>query len=77
MKSVRKHLFPLWRLNRFGLGPQILKKFYSCTIESILTGCITVWYENCSASDCKAIERVVRTAQYITGAELLPVYQAE
>jgi hypothetical protein len=52
------------------MGPQILKRFYSCTIESILTGCITAWYGNCSASDCKALQRVVRTAQYITGAKL-------
>ncbi|KAM9420539.1 meiosis-specific protein MEI4-like isoform 2-T2 [Salvelinus alpinus] len=49
---------------------QILKRFYSCTIESILTGCITAWYGNCSASDRKALQRVVRTAQYITGAKL-------
>uniref|UniRef100_A0A4W5NF86 Parvalbumin n=1 Tax=Hucho hucho TaxID=62062 RepID=A0A4W5NF86_9TELE len=33
------------------LGPQIIKKLYSCTIESILTSCITAWYDNCSASD--------------------------
>jgi hypothetical protein len=32
------------------MGPQILKRFYSCTIKSILTGCITAWYVNCSAS---------------------------
>jgi hypothetical protein len=25
------------------MGSQILKKFYSCTIESILSGCITAW----------------------------------
>ncbi|KAK6318552.1 hypothetical protein J4Q44_G00118430 [Coregonus suidteri] len=49
------------------MDPQILKRFYSCTIESILTGCIT---GNCSASDRKALQRVVRTAQYITGAKL-------
>ena len=52
------------------MGPQILKRFYSCTIESILIDCITAWYGNCSASDCKALQRVVRTAQYITGAKL-------
>uniref|UniRef100_A0AAZ3RIU3 Uncharacterized protein n=1 Tax=Oncorhynchus tshawytscha TaxID=74940 RepID=A0AAZ3RIU3_ONCTS len=33
----------------------ILKRFYSCTIDSILTGCITAWYGNCSASDRKAM----------------------
>ena len=49
---------------------QILKRFYSCTIKNILMGCITAWYGNCSASDRKALERVVRMAQDITGAKL-------
>ena len=31
---------------------------------------ITAWYGNCSATDRKALQRVVRTAQYITGAKL-------
>ena len=53
-----------------GMGPQILKMFYSCTI---LTGYITAWYGNCSASDCKALQRLVRTAQYITGAKLTAI----
>ena len=52
------------------MGPQILERFYSCTIKSILTGCITAWYGNCSASARKALQRVVRTAQYITGGKL-------
>ena len=51
------------------MGPHILKRFYS-----ILTGCITAWYSNCSASDRKALQMVVRTAQYITGAKL-PAFQ--
>ena len=72
MKRARQNLFPLRRLKRFGMGPQILKRFYSCTIESILTGCITAWYGNCSASDHKDLQRLVRTAQYITGASFLP-----
>ena len=42
--------------------------------ESILTGCITAWYGNCSASERKALQRAVRMAQYITGAKL-PVIQ--
>ena len=36
VKRARQNLFPLRRLKRFGMGPQILKRFYSCTIESIL-----------------------------------------
>jgi hypothetical protein len=50
--------------------PEILKEFYNCTIQSFLTSCITNWYGNCSASDRKALQRVVRTAQYLTGAKL-------
>jgi hypothetical protein len=34
VKRARQNLFPLRRLKPFGMGPQILKKFYSCTIES-------------------------------------------
>jgi gmma-aminobutyric acid receptor subunit gamma len=70
VKRARQNLFPLKRLKRFGMGPQILKRLYSCTIESIITCCITAWYGNCSASDHKALQRVVRTAQYITGTKL-------
>ncbi|CDQ66792.1 unnamed protein product [Oncorhynchus mykiss] len=43
------------------MDPQILKRFYSCTIESILIGCITAWCGNCSASARKALQRVGRT----------------
>ena len=70
VKRARQNLFPLRRLKRFGMGPQILKRFYSCIIKSILTGCITAWYGNCLASDRKALQMLMRTAQYITGAKL-------
>jgi hypothetical protein len=33
-------------------------------------GCITFWYGTCSASDHKALQRVMGTAQYNTGAKL-------
>ena len=74
VKRARQSLFSLRKLKRFGMGPQILKRFYSCNIESILTGCITAWHGNCSASDRKALQMVMRTAQYIPGAKL-PVIQ--
>ena len=41
---ARKRLFFLRRPKKFGMGSVILTNFYRCTIESILTGCITVWY---------------------------------
>ena len=33
---AQPNLFPLRSLKRFGMGPQILKCFYSCTIESMV-----------------------------------------
>jgi hypothetical protein len=44
--------FPLARLKRFDKGPQVFKKLHSCTIESILIGCITGWYGNWGATEC-------------------------
>ncbi|XP_036420865.1 interferon-induced very large GTPase 1-like [Colossoma macropomum] len=50
-----------------------------CTIESILTGCITVWYSSCTACDRKALKGVMRTAEAIIGNKLpalQDIYQA-
>ncbi|KAI4901012.1 hypothetical protein NFI96_010350 [Prochilodus magdalenae] len=47
VRSARQRLFYLRRLRKFGPPPDILTNFYRCTIESILTACITVWYGSC------------------------------
>ncbi len=44
--------------------------FYSGTIESVLTQCISVWYNNATNQDCKALQRVVRLAERISGSTL-------
>ena len=44
--------------------------------QSILTGWISAWYGKCSASDRKALKRVVRKAHHITGAKL-PAIQGQ
>ncbi len=48
----------------------ILTTFYRGTIESVLTRSITVWYGNCSAADCKTLQRTVNTAAKISCAPL-------
>ncbi|KAI4876984.1 hypothetical protein NFI96_002431 [Prochilodus magdalenae] len=70
VKKAQQRLFFLRWLKRFGMDPRILRTFYTCTVESILTGSITTWYESCTAIERKALQRVVRTAQYITGVQL-------
>eukprot|EP00061_Rhincodon_typus_P001547 g15082.t1 len=47
-----------------------LTNFYSCTIESILSGCTKAWHSNCSTQDDKKLQTVVCKAQTITEANL-------
>ena len=70
VKKVQQRLFNLRRLKNCGLSPRTLTNFYRCTIQSILSGCITAWYGNCTALNCKALQRVVRSAQCITLGKL-------
>ncbi|KAI3376843.1 hypothetical protein L3Q82_000416 [Scortum barcoo] len=52
------------------MDSRILCSFYRCTIESILTGCITAWYSSCTTLNRKALQRVVKAAQHITRTEM-------
>ncbi|XP_058261704.1 uncharacterized protein LOC131363320 isoform X2 [Hemibagrus wyckioides] len=70
VKKAHQRLFFLRALRKNHLSLDILVNFYCCTIESILTGCITVWYGNCTVSARKALQRVVKTAQRIVGVPL-------
>ncbi len=64
------HLRQLISLRKFRVSPTILKTFYSGAIESLLTQCISVWYGNSSNQDCKALQRVMRLAERISGSAL-------
>ncbi len=71
VKKARQRLYHLRQLRKFRVSPAILKTFYSGAIESVLTQCISVWYGNASNQDCKALQRVVRLAERISGTALL------
>ncbi len=62
LKKAHQRLFFLRRLRKFGTSPRILRSFYTCTVESILTGCITAWFGNSTAGN--------RRAGHIVGGEL-------
>ncbi len=70
LKKAHQRLFFLKRLRKFGTSPRILRFFYTCTLESILTGCITAWFGNSTAGNRRALQSVVRTACHIFGGEL-------
>ncbi len=70
IQKARQRLYHLQHLRKFRVSPAILKTFYSGPIESVLTQCISVWYGNSSNQDCKALQRVVRLAEHISGSTL-------
>ncbi|KAK3556753.1 hypothetical protein QTP70_016700 [Hemibagrus guttatus] len=69
-KKVRQRLYFLRRLRKAHLPPPILTMFYRRTIESVLSSCITAWFGNCTASDRKTLQRIVKTAEKIIGVSL-------
>ncbi|KAK3524859.1 hypothetical protein QTP86_010094 [Hemibagrus guttatus] len=69
-KKAQQHLYFLRRLRKAHLPPPILTMFYRGTIESVLSTCITAWFGNCTVSDCKTLQRIVRTAEKIIGVSL-------
>ena len=77
VKKAHQRLYFLRRLTKFGMSATSLTNFYRCTIESILSGCITAWYGSCSAQDRKELQKVVNVAQSIMQTSLPsidPVY---
>ena len=65
VKKAQQRLYFLRRLRKFGMSAEILRNFYICVVESILTSCITVWYGSASVMDRKRLQRVVKTAERI------------
>lgn len=73
VKKAHQRLFFLRTLKRNQLSSAVLVNFYRCTIESILTNCVTVWYGSCSVAERKTLQRVVKTAQRIIGTPLTAI----
>ena len=60
-KKAQQRLHFLRCLKKWGLSTKMLKNFYSCIVESVLTGGITIWYGNTTDYDRKALQRVVNS----------------
>ncbi len=67
-----QNLYFLRMLRKVNLSQRLLLSFYRCSIKSILTHGMLVWYGNSSAADKKALQRVIKTAQNIITKQQLP-----
>jgi len=59
----RQRLFHLRCLRDFRLPLKVLRNFFTCTTESILSGSITTRMGSCKKQDLLALRRVVRSAE--------------
>ncbi len=69
-KKARQRLHFLRILRKNNLNGKLLVNFYRCSIESVLTYCITVWHASCSEADKKGLQRIIKTAERIAGSPL-------
>ena len=69
-KKGAQRLHFLSILKKAQLPQKLLINFYRCTIESVISFCITAWYSSCSYDNKKALQRIIKTAQRITGTPL-------
>uniref|UniRef100_A0A3P8WVL5 Peptidase M12B domain-containing protein n=1 Tax=Cynoglossus semilaevis TaxID=244447 RepID=A0A3P8WVL5_CYNSE len=70
IKKAQQRLFFLRTLRKNKLPRPLLKNFYHCTIESVLTYGCTVWHASCTMQEKKQLQRVIKTAQWIIGSPL-------
>ena len=66
LKKVQQRLYFLRVLSQ-----RLLVSFYRCSVKSILTYCICVWYASCALAQRKSLQRVINMAQKIIGCPLL------
>ena len=65
VKKGQQRMYLLRQLNKFGISPIILKRFYHAIIESVLTFSITVWFGRASYEEKALLETLVRCASKI------------
>ncbi|KAL0186728.1 hypothetical protein M9458_018398, partial [Cirrhinus mrigala] len=70
VKKAQQRLYFLRQLRKFNLPNELLKQFYSVIIESVLCTSITVWFSPATKTDLRRLQRIVRTAERITGTTL-------
>ena len=72
--KAQQCLFYLRKLRKEHLPKRLLSNFYRCAIESVLTYCLNVWFSSCTKAEQAAIQRLIKTAGRIIGAELPDIY---
>jgi hypothetical protein len=79
VKKAQQRLYFLRSLNKINLSQKLLLSFYNCSVQSIISHDILVWFSSCTAADKKALDRVRKSAQNIIHTQLpslMDIYHA-
>ncbi|PWA26347.1 hypothetical protein CCH79_00018169, partial [Gambusia affinis] len=69
-EEAQQRLYFLRILQKNCLPSDLLQAFYHCSIESVLTYSLCVWYGSSTSSDKKALQRIVRATERTIGCPL-------
>ena len=69
--KANKRLFFLRKLKQAGVDVKLLGLFYSSVIQSVLTYCVTVFFNSLRRTERKNIDRVTAIAQKIVGKNIM------
>ncbi len=68
--KAQQRLYYLRKLKRANLPQRLMRNFYHCAVESVLTYGLLVWFSSCTKAEQQALQRVVKTAERIIGTSL-------
>ncbi|XP_069545532.1 uncharacterized protein [Brachyistius frenatus] len=70
IKKAQQRMYFLRQLRKLNLPQELLIHFYSAIIQSVLCTSVTVWFGSATKQDRNRLQRTVRTAEKIPGADL-------
>jgi len=71
--KAQQRMYFLRRLRNFNIDCTLMKMFYSCFLESVLTFCFICWFGSLSARNKNRLESIVRTCSKIVGINFPPL----
>ena len=60
-----------YQLRKFNLSQELMVRFYTDTIESVISTSITVWDSSAPKHDTPRLQRIIRSAEKTTGVKLV------
>ena len=71
--KCQQRLYLLRRLSRLQVDSKILKCFYSCHVQSLLTYAFLAWYGGLSVGGRGRLDQIVRVGSKLCGAQCTPL----